>query len=373
MIDYTEIFLRLQQIPRLGASAISDLLTQINIGDLLNYDQEAFRLMGWNSSQIQRWFAPEQKFIQPQLEWGEKQGNHILHLLHPDYPYLLKQTDDAPVILYVQGDVNVLSEPQIAIVGSRYCTSYGEYWAKYFASELWGAGFIVTSGLALGIDGFSHQAVVDVKGKTIGILGNGLDRVYPAKHQRLAQQMIENGGALVSEFAPSQPPIPANFPRRNRIISGLSLATLVVEATERSGSLITARLALEQNREVFAIPGSLQNDSSQGCHKLIKQGAMLVEDVKDILENLPSYILTSHQDITKTQPKPTALSVSKVVTSHIEPAHPVLFEMITHELISIDQLAVKTGLGVEILLMQLLDLELQDLIVCEDGCYRRHW
>lgn len=374
MTDYTEIFLRLQQIPRLGSNAINELLAQINVTDLLDYDQDAFRAMGWKPAQIQRWFQPEQKFIQPALEWATQPQNHILHFLHPDYPYLLKQTVDAPVVLYVQGEVSILSEPQIAMVGSRYCSNYGEYWAKYFAAELWAAGLIVTSGLALGIDGFSHQAVVDVQGKTIGVLGNGLQTIYPNKHRKLARQMLEYGGALVSELPPNQPPIPANFPRRNRIISGLSLATLVVEATERSGSLITARLALEQNRDVFAIPGSLQNSFSEGCHKLIKQGAMLVENVKDILDNLPTYTFSSHHLTTpQSAVKNTALSTPKARPTPVEPEHPALFDMINHELISVDELVVKSNLGVDELLTQLLDLELQGLVICENGCYRKNW
>lgn len=374
MTDYTEIFLRLQQIPRLGSNGINELLSQINLEDLLDYDQEAFRAMGWKPLQIQRWFQPEQKFIQPALEWATQPQCHILHLLHPDYPYLLKQTVDAPAVLYVKGDMSILSEPQIAMVGSRYCSNYGEYWAKYFATELWAAGLIVTSGLALGIDGFSHQAVVDIQGKTIAVLGNGLQTIYPNKHRKLARQILEYSGALVSELPPNQPPIPANFPRRNRIISGLSLATLVVEATERSGSLITARLALEQNRDVFAIPGSLQNSFSEGCHKLIKQGAMLVENVKDILDNLPAYTFSSHHLTTpQSAVKNTALSTPKARPAPVEPEHPALFDMINHELISVDELVVKSNLGVDELLTQLLDLELQGLVICENGCYRRNW
>ena len=368
MIDYTEIFLRLQQIPRLGANAISDLLTQIKIGDLLNYDQEAFRLMGWNSLQIQRWFAPEHKFIQPQLEWREKQGNHILHLLHPDYPYLLKQTDDAPVILYVQGDVNVLSEPQIAIVGSRYCTSYGEYWAKYFATELSMAGLIVTSGLAIGIDGYCHQAVVDIEGQTIAVLGSGLEKIYPTRHKKLAQQILDNRGALVSEFIPHQPPVPDNFPRRNRIISGMSLATVVIEATEKSGSLITARYALEQNREIFALPGNIQSAYSQGCHHLIKQGAMLIENVEDILEHLS---LFSNGRAIYNEINHADQVVIPPIKLPQEPLYPDLYDKIGYDPISLDELAEKMLQPIHLLVTQLMELELQELIYTENGFYKR--
>lgn len=373
MDDSLETLLRLSQVPRLGATAIQDLLAQISISTLCDYDGAALRAIGWTPSQIQRWFCPEQKFIEPILEWGAHQGNHILHCFHPQYPYLLQQITSAPTILYVQGDVETLSQPQIAMVGSRYCSSYGEYWAKYFAAELWAAGLVVTSGLALGVDGFSHQAVVDMQGKTVAVLGNGLNKIYPSKHCYLAQQILDYGGVLVSEFAPEQPPVAANFPRRNRIISGLSLATLVVEATERSGSLITARLALEQNREVFAIPGSLQNGLSQGCHKLIKQGAMLVENVADIVENFPNYSLAVRSAVVTPQACQKSTALNTQHKAEIEPAHPVLFNTIQHELLSIDELAAKTQLSVDTLLTQLLDLELQDLIVCEDGCYRRHW
>jgi DNA processing protein len=226
---------------------------------------------------------PDWKRIEKDLEWLQCQRNHLITINDKAYPELLRQIHSPPIAMFVKGDPSLLKSLQLSLVGSRRPSPDGRNIASEMGSNLAKLGITITSGLAVGIDSFAHTGALDVGGNTIAVLGNGLETIYPARNKKIAESIIDNG-ALISEFPLDQAPLPANFPRRNRIISGLSIGTLVIEAAIRSGSLITARYALEQGREVFAVPGSIYNPVSRGCHELIRQGAKLVDKLEDILE-----------------------------------------------------------------------------------------
>jgi DNA processing protein len=219
------------------------------------------------------------------LEWAAQSGNRLLTLADTDYPQSLLSADDPPVLLYAKGDTALLNRPMLAVVGSRNGTTQGERDAEAFSKVLGDAGLTIVSGLALGIDAAAHRGGLATAAGTVAVIGTGADRLYPARNETLARAIAEKG-VVLSEFPLGTPAIGANFPRRNRIIAGLGLGCLVVEAALRSGSLITARLAAESGREVFAIPGSIHSPLSRGCHQLIRQGAKLVESAQDILEEL---------------------------------------------------------------------------------------
>ena len=381
-MSHLEALLKLMQVPQIGAQKIARLLAEVDFSTFCQFDKTQLRQIGWNEKQIQRWFNPDQKWIDEALIWGEQENQHILTLLDPHYPFLLKQISTAPPILFVKGAVESLHLPQVAIVGSRDYSHYGEYWAGYFTAELVKNGIAVTSGLAIGIDGFCHQRAVTENGITIAVLGSGLAQIYPARHKKLAEQIIEKRGALVSEFLPHQPPLAENFPRRNRIISGLSLGTLVIEATINSGSLITARYALEQGREVFALPNAVQNPYAQGCHKLIKEGALLTENIEDILQaiqyqqqRLPEQVglfddeqavENSFSFATFTPPPKNAKALPEMTACQQR-----IFTQIGLEPIAIDDLAKALTLDVAELLVELLNLELLSVIKSVNGGYVR--
>lgn len=268
------------------------------------------------------------------------------------YPALLAELPDAPPLLFIDGDSSLLEQPQLAMVGSRRASRPGLDNATAFARSLAGGGFVITSGLALGIDGAAHQGALDVGGKTIAVLGTGLQQLYPRRHLGLASRIVEGGGALVSEFPLDCPPQAANFPRRNRIISGLSLGVLVVEASPSSGSLITARLAAEQGREVYAIPGSIHHPGARGCHQLIRQGAALVESVEDVLQALRGW----QQAPAVSQP------------SHSRPSHPLLDQLHAAPMTS-ETLAVAVEQPLAEVLAELTELEVEGLVACENGLW----
>lgn len=380
-MNHSEKLLTLLQIPQFGAQKIGRLLETVDFAEFCTYDKTQLRQMGWNEKQIQRWFSPEQRWIDEALNWAGNPHCHLLTLFDENYPFLLRQIATAPPVLFVKGSVEILSQPQIAMVGSRDYSHYGEYWAGQFAADLIKHGIVVTSGLALGIDGFCHQRAIAENGQTVAVLGSGLNQVYPARHKRLAEEIIETGGALVSEFFPSQPPLAENFPRRNRIISGLSLGTLVVEATLNSGSLITARYALEQGREVFALPNAVQNPYAAGCHKLIKEGALLVDSVADMLQAIALQCQPQQANLFEPERQQAVEKPQNVARSATQPlaknrpnltaCQHQIWEQIAFEPISIDDIAKHTEMSVETVLVEILTLELLGVIKAASGGYVR--
>ena len=289
--------------------------------------------------------------VEKELAWFDEPNRHIITLHDPRYPVLLKQIADPPSLLFAQGDASLLSHWQIAMVGSRNPSASGRDTAYEFARYLAQGDIAITSGLAMGIDAAAHQGALASQGKTVAVIGTGLDNVYPAKHRSLANDIVQNG-VLVTEFALGTQPRAENFPRRNRIISGLSLGTVVVEAAMRSGSLITARMALEQGREVFAIPGSIHNPLARGCHRLIREGAKLVETAQDILEELAA--LAGAQRLTEVDQQKLEPSLANK-----DADYSLLFEHLGYDPIEIDIIIKKSGLTAEVVSSMLLLLELE--------------
>lgn len=303
---------------------------------------------------------PNWQGVEHDLRWLEAPGRRCLTFDDPAYPPALKEIADPPPVLFVRGDPAVLSNRQLAIVGSRNPSPLGLRYAHDIACALAGDGWTVGSGLALGVDAAAHRGALENGGTTLAVAGTGLDMVYPARHRELAEAIVEAGGALVSEFPTATPPQAANFPRRNRIISGLSQGVLVVEAALRSGSLITARMALEQGREVFAMPGAVNNPLARGCNALIKQGAKLVETAEDILEEFGGW----------TTP-PANRPASQEDDSDLDSELRALLKSVAYGPTSVDTLVEATGLAPEAIGAMLLLLELRGYVACADGGYCR--
>ncbi len=298
-------------------------------------------------------------------DWLATSTSH--HLLTPDdpgYPEWLLRIPDPPMTLYVQGDPGWLWHPQVAVIGTRNPTRGGRETARDFAATLARGGLVITSGLALGVDGCAHEAALAQGRPTIAVVATGLDRCYPPRHRTLCQQIAEQG-AVVSEFPLGTPPHRSRFPVRNRIISGLSLGVLVVEAGLRSGTLVTARHALEQGREVFAIPGSIHNPMAKGCHRLIKDGAKLVETAEDVLQELGELAGEQAQGLRQAlEAEKTPTDVSPTAD---DPEHAALLQAMGHDPIGIDDLIRITGLTAEAVSSMLLIMELEGVVESLQG------
>lgn len=372
-----EAWLILLRAPGLGPAALRKLIT-----DRGNAQQALQHLRrGKARSELgeatSRWLdAPDHTLIESDLAWLSEPNHYLLGWDDPDYPALLREIPGPPAALFVVGDPDLLWMPQVAIVGSRSASENGMAITRRFARALASAGFAITSGMADGIDAAAHRSALDAQGRTLAVLGTGPDLVYPRKHRALAAD-IAASGALISEFPPGTPGKAENFPRRNRIISGLALGTLVVEASLKSGSLITARCATEQGREVFAIPGSINSPLARGCHQLIRDGARLTETVDEIIDEL-SGLAAALGDRLRARLQTgldfeAAGSPTSPTTGHQRDADYLhLLDALGHEEADLDTLAERTGLNAGALSSMLLLLELEGEVVgARGGRYTR--
>lgn len=342
------------RVSGVGGQAIRRLLEHFEPDQVFSASRASLRALGFGENIVDALQNPDWALVDQDMEWLGQPDNYALTLYDDGYPSLLKEISNPPPVLFVKGHVDLLGEPQIAMVGSRNPSPVGVNTALEFAQTLAEAGFVITSGMALGIDAASHQGALNINGRTIAVAGTGLDRVYPARHRQLATQIVERG-ALVSEFPPGTTAKANHFPRRNRIISGLSMGLLVVEAAQQSGSLITARLALEQNREVFAIPGSIHNPLARGCNALIRQGAKLVETAQDIFEELGQYNQTH------------IVQVTEINQMSLDLEQQNLLKLIAYNPTTVDTLVQESGWSVEVVSSILLVLELQGYIAAAAG------
>ncbi|MCO6536461.1 MAG: DNA-processing protein DprA [Gilliamella sp.] len=319
--------------------------------------------LGLSDVQLVRFYETSYLHLEPILQWLESPHpqKHLIAYCDNDYPLLLKQICSPPLLLFVLGNRQLLHSPQLAMVGSREFSEYGAQWGRYFASELAINGLTITSGLALGLDAICHRGALEVSGHTIAVLGSGLAKIAPRSNLNLANDILEQGGAIVSEFFPFEKARSVYFPRRNRIISGLSLGTFVVEASEKSGSLITARYALEQNRDVFALPGDINNENCSGTHYLIKQGAYLVSKPVDILEHYYSYLSVVNSSCNQLKEEQNNSIL-----------YPEIFAVIHHQPIPVDIIAQQVNMSISEVSVKLLDMELEGLIKTVTGGYIRN-
>ena len=343
LLNYLKVHLALYMTPRTAWHIVNN--------------QRAPHQLKPEQQQRIRDLTPQQ--LEHTLSWESQHAHHhILTLQDPRYPPLLKEISDPPIVLFVIGDANKLTQPQIAIVGSRRPTPSASHNSRQLANALSQAGLAITSGLARGIDGQAHLGALDANGVSIAVLGCGVDRLYPQQHHTIYKR-IQNQGALVSELPLGSPPLAHHFPRRNRIISGLSLGTLVIEAAIKSGSLITAYQALEQNRAVLAVPGPIANPLSDGCHQLIRDGATLVRSARDVLDEL------------NLMPVQIESELSHSPMTSLDQSTQKLLEYVTFEIQTVQELIDKTGISAEMIAAELLKLELHGYIKAIPGGYSR--
>jgi len=359
-------WIALHRAPGIGPKAFFDLLARYGSAEAV-FAASSMELerCGLGSETLAFIKAPDWPAVTAAVRWLRDDKHQLILWSEEAYPPLLRTLSDPPPLLYVIGDPRILARPQIAVVGSRHPTATGEETALEFSRQLALAGWVITSGLALGIDAAAHRGALAARGATIAVSGTGLDLIYPARNRALALDIQASGGAIVSELPLGTPAIARNVPRRNRLISGLCLGVVVVEAALRSGSLITARCAIEQGREVFALPGSIHNALTQGCHGLIQQGAKLITRVADILEEL-NCVLPPPAPVSGLPQAPHEASEA------LDPDYQSLLHCMGGDPVSVDSLVERSGLTASAVSSMLLILELRGYVGAEAcGVYVR--
>ncbi len=359
MVDWLVV----SSVSGLGPARIKQLLNYMDVEELRQRVEHEPHALPLPEKLLKGTFSPDYARVDAALNWLEHGDNHhIISQSDPLYPSLLQQINDPPSLLFLKGDPTALMRPNIAMVGSRAASQSGLTVAYQLAQELAHCRLTVNSGMAAGIDGAAHQGAIDAGGTTVAVLGTGVDVTYPKRHRKLYQD-IQRVGCVISEFWPNTQAFAGNFPKRNRIISGLSLGVLVVEAARKSGSLITARLALEQGREVFSVPGNILAGDHQGCHDLLRSGAKLVESAVDVVEELEPilqfHLEELHQRHHIKEELASDLPFSSLLTS------------VGYEVTPLDVVVEHSGKTIELVLEQLLELELQGWVSAVPGGYVR--
>ncbi|GAA0818307.1 DNA-processing protein DprA [Colwellia asteriadis] len=378
----THYWLALKLVPRLATHKKLTLVNDYGLQSLFASSSKSSPLTsahGLSATHLSAFNYPNWSKVNEIIEQSGNANADIISFDDAYYPAQLKQIYDPPLVLFTKGNTSLLNLQQVAIVGSRFSTIKGRETAFDFAQQLTKKNYIVNSGLAIGIDAAAHQGVLAIQGKTIAVVATGVDIVYPTRHRDLASEILQNDGLIVSEFYPATQPRAGHFPKRNRLISGLSEGVVVVEAELKSGSLITARCALEQNREVFAVPSSIDNPQAKGCHWLIKQGAKLVENSADIIDELmemtesslyskesnSTYVNTKQPKVVIASKKPNEKSPSKDLCNDN------LLASVGYEITPIDKVVSRSELPVEEVITRLTMLELSGLITAVPGGYIR--
>jgi DNA processing protein len=357
IVDNQYYFLALNRMPKVGFKTIKKLLQRWPVLDeLFQISVEELMEAGLSTRLATAIATYDKRGVELDYQWMRAGENRtILTLEDENYPMLLQEIYDPPPVLYAQGQLDCFLQPTLGIVGTRNPSVCGSEIARQFSYELAQAGLTIVSGLARGIDAQAHQGCLQAQGKTIAVMGTGMDCIYPRQHVKLVEKIVQSG-LILTEFPLKTPPIAGHFPRRNRIISGLSLSLLVVESAIRSGSLSTARLALEQNRDVMAVPGSIRNPKTAGCHHLLQQGAKLVTSVHDVLEGLS--IEHEKKQIHR-------------AFANLKDTQEQLLVLMGDELITVDQLVIRSKRSVESILCDLVELELDGIVQSMPGGYMR--